>query len=793
METSQFNLTCAEINESLVFTQHFSLSKGNGNVPRALLGYTDKRPYYLSAKQIPSACSLRSGGSSSVKLKEDLLRDSGFPISEISENGKPLRYTLPMEEYLEVDPEELVSSYPGSQVEETESVPSTPIASPPNEKEEATSIPYEKTHKRIDYDDPWLIISGYTYCSLKGEPLPEIKMWFGDVIRIQDPIPPRMLGPEWSGSKKNKIRFNAIADAKIKVSFILHHTHWGFFLSNSVRAQDTSDSMRKWCLFQIKRLKAYLNGKSDPRWTKSFKDQVNMKPVTGDMLKTRATRLIEVLKTVDGMFVQRYLTFPNEVWTWKKYDLFILRNLFELLSDEFLDGEINSFTASLTTRYEELKQARGIFKKKAHMGDLPETFREDLNLPEWLHQLQPIWAEVMNIKDTYQRIARIGILSQTRGCGTPPALAVLHTKEKFLKVVTEPTPPLPNWKKRAVFFIAEQVIKDIPDEAFTGLSTKARVTVTSAACLEYTQADGGSVQAIADIVALGQLDYPASKFNLETGEYEGDILLSECQPGEYIFWRCLEIVLGKQRSELEKVQLVAVKEPGKSRIVTKGPIAVKVILDVVNKICSEPLKKGVESSQSGMGKSHHGWNFFKSLFDEERKELIFRVTKIVDHKDETTPSTFIREKEYEAVYVSSTDYETATDYMNLEIASILGNLWMSRCGIPKILRNIVHQFCFRPRTILFHGTGVLTSYGIEALGGENLRQVSLSRGIMMGDPLTKVILHLLNVSVRSFSLNFDKKEYLRKVFPQSYETVKENIDILLGNLKEYQGPADAIY
>jgi hypothetical protein len=618
-------------------------------------------------------------------------------------------------------------------------------------------------------------------------------VWFGDVLRIQDPLPARLLGPNWTGSKVNKIRFGTISDLEVKYYFLTHHTHWGNFLRTCQYDPISTDSLKKWAKLQLKRLKAYLRGDSDPRWKKDFLGKVQLKPVTGDMLKTRSNRLIEVLKTVDGMFVQRYLTFPNEVWSWRKYDIFILKNLFELLSDEFFDGELNEYSSKLTTRYEELKQARSIFKKKSHRGDLPESFREDLNLPDWLHQFQPLWAEVMSIKDTYQRVSRIGIFSQTRGCGTPPALAVLHTKENFLKIVTTPTDPLPDWKKRTVFFAAEQVIKDIPDEAFTGLTTKSRVTVTHAACLEYTQADGGTVQAISDIVALGQQGHPASKFNLDTGAYEGDILLSECQPGEYIFWRCLEIVLGRPRSEMDYVQLVAVKEPGKSRIVTKGPVAVKVILDVVNKICSEPLKKGVESSQSGMGKSHHGWNFFKSLFDEERRELVFSTEKITDTIDPNVPSTFIREKEYKAIYVSSTDYETATDYMNLEIASILGNLWMSRCGIPKVLRNLVHQFCFRPRTILFHGSGILSTYGTSVPSSDNLRKVTLSRGIMMGDPLTKVILHLLNASVRHFSLSFSNKEYLRKVFPNNFEEVKENIDKLLKNLKESQGPAEDPY
>nr|UUW20996.1 MAG: RNA-dependent RNA polymerase [Sanya narna-like virus 1] len=762
----RYNTSCPEIGEILRFSVYYRVGESPPTVPTALRDYVTG-VQYLSMKQVPSCLMIRKPGSFSIKKQQDILRDLGFQLSrdprEYSEFRPPQRGDLDSDEE---EGDVLLKLYTSSS-----SDPSDPLSEEDLEE-------YEDVFKRplhINYSDPWKIISARSYMDEQGLKPSEIRVWFADVLRLQDPLPARILGPDWKGSKRNKIRFQAIADPKIKIFLLCNHTHWGKALVSMAHSPDKKSA--EWAKLQIKRLKAFFSGKPDPRWTSSFKAQVYDDVITGDRLKTRATRFIETLKTVDGMFCQRYISFPQEVWTWQKYDMYILRNLFELISDEFLDGELKPICLEITTRYEELKQVRGTFKKLAHSGVEASTMLEDKGLPPWLHQFQPLWYEVMSIKDPYQRNARIGLLSQTRGCGTPPPLVVLKTKAKFIEVVSSKPTPLTQEEKRIVWGTSQSVVSKIPDFAFTGLSTKGRITVTNAACWEYTQKEGGTVQAISDIVALGVNGQPTSIFDLETGQYTGSKTFKELHPGEYIFWRCLEYVLGKPRSDTSKVQLVAIKEPGKSRIVTKGSAYVKVILDVVNKLCSEPLKKGLESSSSGMGKSHHGWNFFKSFFEKDKGDFVFDLDEVQEEHDSHIDNKFLRKNIYKAVFVSSTDYETATDYMHLEVASIIGNQWMIRCGIPRVLRALVHQFCFVPREVYFHASGALATLGQTS--EQNVRKVTLQRGIMMGDPLTKVILHLLNVCVREFSQEFDKVELWRKIYPKDYLVLRESVQAIL--------------
>jgi len=312
-------------------------------------------------------------------------------------------------------------------------------------------------------------------------------------------------------------------------------------------------------------------------------------------------------------------------------------------------------------------------------------------------------------------------------------------------------------------------MSEIPNEAFTGLQTKAGISATSSSCYEKTRAEGGTTQAVQDMVCEGAIGRPCRIIDLDTGEFISEQQLSESTPGEYIFWRSLEEALATPIEELRAVSIVVVSEPGKARSVTKGHAALKVVLDVVNALCSWPLQKGVESSSSGMGKEAHGWNFFKSLFYGELAEAVFVEDETTtNHIDSVTKTVT---KRYRDVFCLSTDYETATDFLHHEVAEIVGDEWMRKVGIPPILRGIVCGTCYRPRRVEFAASGVLTEYGQET-DKENIRSVTLLRGVLMGDPLTKVVLHLVNIGVRCISSGVNHKDWLSK-FATNARTITE--------------------
>jgi hypothetical protein len=303
-----------------------------------------------------------------------------------------------------------------------------------------------------------------------------------------------------------------------------------------------------------------------------------------------------------------------------------------------------------------------------------------------------------------------------------------------------------------------EILGELPDHIFTGLSTKGGISVTEAACFEYTTQEHGTLQAIKEICQERAYGIRAQLRDLNTGKVLGTFL-DEYSEGTYIFFRCLEEVLYMSPEERSKATLVIVDEPGKNRAVTKGVACVKVVMDFVNKICSVPLEKGFESSHSGMRQSNHAWNFFKDFEKESLRSILFKVK----HREEKQYEGETRVTlEYEDVYAVSTDYETATDFESHKIAKEIAYPWMLKCGIPKILRNLVCEIAFRPRRIQFTGTNLEIGKVIDR---ENeISEITTCRGVLMGDPLTKVILHFTNIVVRRLAMRLFDESFITKVF-----------------------------
>jgi len=375
------------------------------------------------------------------------------------------------------------------------------------------------------------------------------------------------------------------------------------------------------------------------------------------------------------------------------------------------------------------------------------------------HLLGPAWAKAGGETGT-RYVFVSGILSQTRGAGTPPPLVILQSKVKFLKTISTVDDEPTETSVALVDNSLSKVLRDLAQESFTGLATKARVTVATSATWENTRDTGGTSESIREVLSLYHVDNPVPIRNLDTGEiddYKGPLQFDTI--GEFIFWACLDNVLNTPPEELRYAFLTVVREPGKGRSVTKGRACAKIVLDVVAKICAWPLKKGIKSSTSGMGQSHHAWNSFLDMMSTEMKSELFSLKE----REERQFGDYVeRTDTFEHLFQSSTDYQEATDRMQHWFAASAGNAWMVKCGIPPILRGITNAVCFQPRWIYFTATGVLSGMGEDASSlGENVRRMKLLKGVLMGDPLTKVVLHLSNVVARDIGANVHDADYLR--------------------------------
>lgn len=728
-------------------------------VPDALLPFMVGR-HFLSTKQVPSALILSKAGSQTVSKNRSRLFERGFPIEKIdwdadgvatviqvsAREGVAPSYSASLGSYLREssvhmnsvsENAELIddeAEFSGSETSDVEKVLCD---------SDSTIIRKRKNLSyRIKYEDPWKIHAASALAALRNEDGPEVVVWSGDGVRLQDPLPPRLFGPKWDGSLRNKLRFSRIASRDVKHHIIYRHTHWGRRLARE--CADPASEYGHWARTLRSRINRFLSGGPDPIWTSEEKRALS----GGEQWKARdrgarSLRLIELLKTVDGVFTQRYLANPAEVWTWDRFDLFTLGTLSLLIGDEFLDGELPLEAVPIRTSYATLKWTRKWFKQTTHRGMLKHETKPPSEGLEWSRLLWRTW-QVLEGAQGHNRLLIIGVLSQTRGCGTPPPLVVLQSKRKFIQTVSsEPTQESATMRTLRRMAISE-VIENLPIAAVTGLKTKSRVTVTSAACWEKTRREGGTTEQIKDMICAVDAMSQIPIRDLDTGSVIAWKFQDQFDTvGELIFWVSLDRVLHTPPAELRKAFLTVVKEPGKARSVTKARACLKIVLDLVSKICSEPLAKGIRSSQSGMSASNHGWNFFNSFSNEVERNEVFSLLQ----REETSFEGYVeRTDTFEDLYVSSTDYKEATDLLEHDVAKDLGVPWMTKCGIPKVLQGIVMETCYKPRQIFFKATGLMKDLGDPVDG--DIHVITLRKGVLMGDPLTKPVLHLINVCDR---------------------------------------------
>jgi hypothetical protein len=598
---------------------------------------------------------------------------------------------------------------------------------------------------RDTYEDPFRILAGWAFASQYMEEKPKINVWPGGCHRLQDKISPRLCGSD----RKNVTWFTKIRDHDEKMYLLFNHTHWGHRIQRARKSAKGEDSLRNFANTLFRRISFFVRGKHDPLWKE---DELNRYAdySTERNRVYRAQRLIEVLKTVDGLFLQRFISYPEEIWTWEKYDMFVIQAISILLTDEFFDGEVTDLSLDeQVTHYEQLKQARKQFKHVIHMDEPLAGIRQMDSTPRWIQSfLSATWKRAVR-HESFSRLYLAGTLSQTRGSGTPPPLVVLRSKRKFLLSVDSPPPEITKTQGALISAAMDEVIRDIPDHVFTGLDTKARISVTGAACWESNRAQGGTAQAMLDLMAKYE-EMPIPIRDMDTGKP------LEFRPkegfesiGTAMFHACLDEVLYTPVETLREVHLTVVREPSKARVVTKGHAALKIVLDTVSKICSYPLKKGVSSSSSGMGKSHHGWNLFRDFTSEEMYDIMFREDR-KRRVEDTFNDHIDRVMYWQDLWFCSTDYQEATDRMVHGFARRVAAKWMKKCGIPPLLQGIVLGVCFQPRNVYFTATGPLSKIGHAV--NDQLRRVTLYRGVLMGDPLTKVILHFSNIISRKIGV-----------------------------------------
>jgi hypothetical protein len=431
-------------------------------------------------------------------------------------------------------------------------------------------------------------------------------------------------------------------------------------------------------------------------------------------------KLRSILATVDGLIMQIVLSFfETDFPTWDRLDQVTNCLITQLLPDYFREEAASE--EQLST-FEKVKKLRKAIKMA---GFNPQADVGDVRIPRELSFFEAIVKQVGKDKSPLS-LERIMTLSQTRASGIPPKSVFVRTQRTLRKVLTNP-PSLDTWE-RVKFYVGHGV-DQLHYDIMSGMSETERERFLSK-CLDrakislsdsgefFTKAhEGGKLEATRKVLYSLQ---EVEEINLETGFKTGNILNKENSSiGDMIFhWACGHFVDRKAiySTNVMSVRVSLVAELGKYRGITVSHLAHSVLLHVASHVLLEYIKE-VPSSRSGVSAANHAWNFFKRL-SHKNPEASF----IFGNKD---------------TYVFSTDWKDASNYADHAVAQGMINRVMHNLGFPQWYRQTVAFALCAPRQVEFvdEETRLLERY-------------YTTRGVLMGDPVCKVVLHLYHIVCR---------------------------------------------
>jgi len=246
---------------------------------------------------------------------------------------------------------------------------------------------------------------------------------------------------------------------------------------------------------------------------------------------------------------------------------------------------------------------------------------------------------------------------------------------------------------------------------FQSVVGSAKISLSDSGEFFTNTNDGGKLEASRRVLRANP---HIEEIDLNTGLATGKILTQDSPIGERLFhWAC-----GKFQNRREvynnnsmscRISLVA--ELGKYRTITVSSLQHAILLHPLSHM-GLTLLEAFPSSESGIGAANHAWNFFKRL----------------SHKNPS--ASFIFNQGIETS-VMSTDWSQATDYCDPFIAGAMLNRLLYLLGVP----------LWYAQTALFALTGPRQVETLDR-NGAPIEKFYTSRGVLMGDPVTKVVLHL---------------------------------------------------
>lgn len=391
-------------------------------------------------------------------------------------------------------------------------------------------------------------------------------------------------------------------------------------------------------------------------------------------------KIKDILDTADGVQTSLLFSFP-EMYGHEGYRL----------SDRISNAVICNCLHNYDIFQENLKKLRKTVKY--HMLNKSEIPIDDsLRSMSFMRTPLRIFNEYRG-RSSKEKMFRVACFVQTRATGLAGKGMMKKTINEFLEKVSTPVKYEPNdLLKECVKAVCDR----LADATHVGRNSEFKVSMSTSACTESSRRNEGKFGMLKKIVRSSGLVIPPLRDGIQ-----GTI-------GNFVWDKACRLVEDeKTRPQVLKVNVVAVRENGKSRVVTSGSFWKDAALQPFSHATIHLIKL-MPNLRSGLQAGRLGWRYIEKInYDED---------------GDRDGLNWIFQKK---AYLYSTDWKAATDGPSQDSAEVTLQLLRS-CGLDERTLNVVKTYWCSPKQLYMSGKHVGT----------------LARGIPMGDPLTKTNLSL---------------------------------------------------
>lgn len=412
------------------------------------------------------------------------------------------------------------------------------------------------------------------------------------------------------------------------------------------------------------------------RLPKSSRNKV--KSLAGN--STGRRRIKDILDTCDGVLTSMIFSFP---------EMFVSEGY--ALSDRISNCIINQCFHNYDRFQKKLKELRKTVKFHAlNKSQIPLDFDSLRDMSFFVLPLK-IFNQISS-RSSKEKMFRVAMFCQTRATGLAGQQQIKDSLDEFLSSVKLEKRFTPN---ELLTHCIEAVVGHLSSEIRVGTNAEFKVSMSTSACTESSRRNEGKFGFLKNLVRDSEIVIPP----LQAG-IPGTL-------GNFL-WRESVEKLTTDHDEVMKVNVTAVRENGKARIVTSGSFWKDACLQPFSHITIH-LAKLMPNLKSGLQAGRLGWRFIEKIkhlkHDEDQLNWIFS----------TGPK-----------FMYSTDWKNATDGPSSESGWAVTGKLLEYCGLDESSLKAIKEYWLGPKRMYVNGKFVGT----------------MLSGIPMGDPLTKTNLSL---------------------------------------------------